>query len=167
MNLHSAPAPDEQCAELLHTAIDLASRAQSGEQVEAFVARSEYTSVRAHAGEIESFTSATSAGIGVRVVRDHRQGFAWAGSLDDEVVAGLGQLKPDTRVAFLDRRELEERKVGAEGQDAHARAVRSRRKGILLPGEACGFAGDVASDGGVLCDGFTADEAGGESEKEQ
>ena len=87
MNLHSAPAPDEQCAELLHTAIDLASRAQSGEQVEAFVARSEYTSVRAHAGEIESFTSATSAGIGVRVVRDHRQGFAWAGSLDDEVVA--------------------------------------------------------------------------------
>lgn len=83
---NATDAPDDQCAALLRTAIDLASRAESGEQVEAFVARSEYTSVRAHAGEIESFTSATSAGIGVRVVRDHRQGFAWAGSLDDEVV---------------------------------------------------------------------------------
>jgi len=80
-------APDEQCADLLRTALEIASRAQADEQVEAFVARSEYTSVRAHAGEIESFTSATSAGIGVRVVRDHRQGFAWAGSLDAEVIA--------------------------------------------------------------------------------
>ena len=39
------------------------------------------------AHEIESFASATTAGIGIRVVRDHRQGFAWAGSLEPDVVA--------------------------------------------------------------------------------
>jgi len=80
-------APDEECASLLRTAIEVAGRAEVGEQVEAFVSRSHYTTVRAHGHDIESFTSATSAGIGVRVVRDHRQGFAWAGSLDPEVVA--------------------------------------------------------------------------------
>ncbi len=42
--------------------------------------------MRVHGGEVESFTSAASAGIGVRVVREHRQGFAWAASLDDDVV---------------------------------------------------------------------------------
>src|SRR5207302_4124275 len=31
-------------------------------------------------------TVATSSGVGIRVVRDGRQGFAWAGSLDDDVV---------------------------------------------------------------------------------
>lgn len=84
----SAPEPpDDQCAELLEVARSVAARAQAGEQVEAFVARSGYTSVRVHGGEVESFSSATTAGIGVRVVRDHRQGFAWAGSLDPDVVA--------------------------------------------------------------------------------
>jgi PmbA protein len=80
-------APDQQCADLLAAATAIAARAASGEQVEAFVARSSYTSVKAHGGEIESFSSATTAGIGIRVVRDHRQGFAWAGTLDPGVVA--------------------------------------------------------------------------------
>ena len=79
--------PDHESAELLALAESVARQARKGEQVEAFVARSSYTSVRAHGGEIESFTSATSAGIGVRVVSDHRQGFAWAGTLDDDAIA--------------------------------------------------------------------------------
>ncbi|HET6663773.1 MAG TPA: TldD/PmbA family protein, partial [Acidimicrobiales bacterium] len=45
------------------------------------------TSVKVHGGAIESLTQATSAGIGVRVIEDGRQGFAWAGSLDDDVIA--------------------------------------------------------------------------------
>ena len=49
--------------------------------------RSTTTSVKVHGGDIESLTQATSAGIGVRVIDDGRQGFAWAGSLDDDVVA--------------------------------------------------------------------------------
>ena len=77
---------DDGCAELLAIAQRVAALAGPDEQLEAFVGRSTYTSVRVHAQEVESFTSASSAGIGVRVVRDHRQGFAWAGSLDPEVI---------------------------------------------------------------------------------
>ncbi|MBU6328870.1 MAG: TldD/PmbA family protein [Acidobacteria bacterium] len=79
--------PDDLCAELLGIARGVVARATGGEAIEAFVSRGEYTAVRVHGGEVESFTSASSAGVGVRVVRDHRQGFAWAGSLDPEVVA--------------------------------------------------------------------------------
>ncbi|MCD9623786.1 TldD/PmbA family protein [Rhabdothermincola salaria] len=80
-------APDDECADLLDLAAGVARQAVGGEQVEAFVGRSSYTTVKAHGGEVESFSSATTAGMGIRVVRDHRQGFAWAGSLDPDVVA--------------------------------------------------------------------------------
>ncbi len=79
--------PDDGCAELLDLAARVAREAAPSEQVEAFVGRSSYTTVRVHGAEVESFTAATTAGIGVRVVRDHRQGFAWAGSLDPDVVS--------------------------------------------------------------------------------
>jgi PmbA protein len=72
---------------LLELAQRVAAEAAPDEQVEAFVSRGSSTSVKVHGGEIESLTQATSAGIGVRVVRDKRQGFAWAGSLDEAVVA--------------------------------------------------------------------------------
>jgi PmbA protein len=85
--LRDLDAPDDECADLLLTARRIADQAAPGEQVEAFVARSGYTAVKAHGGEVESFSSATTAGIGIRVVQDHRQGFAWAGSLDPDVVA--------------------------------------------------------------------------------
>jgi PmbA protein len=74
-------------SELLDLAAKVAGAAGAGEQVEAFVGRSTSTSVKVHGGAIESLTQATSAGIGVRVIEDRRQGFAWAGSLDDDVVA--------------------------------------------------------------------------------
>jgi PmbA protein len=79
--------PDQESADLLALAQSVAEKANAGEQVEAFVARSSYTTVRAHGGEVESFTSAMSAGIGVRVVSDHRQGFAWAGTLEADAIA--------------------------------------------------------------------------------
>jgi PmbA protein len=74
-------------SELLDLAAKVAGAAGAGEQVEAFVGRSTTTSVKAHGGAVESVTQATSAGIGVRVIEEGRQGFAWAGSLDDDVVA--------------------------------------------------------------------------------
>jgi PmbA protein len=74
-------------SELLDLAAKVAGAAGAGEQVEAFVGRSSSTSVKVHGGVIESLTQATSAGIGVRVIDDGRQGFAWAGSLDDDVIA--------------------------------------------------------------------------------
>ncbi len=75
--------------ELLGLAAKVAAEARGGEQVEAFVGSSSSTSVRVHGGEIESLTQATTAGIGVRVVQDGRQGFAYAGSLDPAVVADV------------------------------------------------------------------------------
>ncbi len=71
--------------ELMAVAERVAGWARTGEEVEVYVARGDETEVRAFAGEVESLTSATSAGIGIRVVVDHRLGFAWAGSLEESV----------------------------------------------------------------------------------
>jgi PmbA protein len=74
--------------ELLALAATVAAEARGDEQIEAFVGSSTSTSVRVHGGEIESLTQASTAGIGVRVVQDGRQGFAYAGSLDPAAIAG-------------------------------------------------------------------------------
>ncbi len=72
--------------ELLAVADRVAGWARSGEDLEVYVARGDETDIRAYDGEVESLTSATSAGIGIRVVVDHRLGVAWAGSLDPAVL---------------------------------------------------------------------------------
>ena len=55
------------------------------------MARGGETSIRVYEGNIEKFESAQSEGVGVRIIRDGRTGFAYAGTLDpaaiDEVVA--------------------------------------------------------------------------------
>lgn len=61
--------------------------ARPGEQVEAYVSRGGETQVRVYGGEVEKFVAAESAGIGVRVIRDGRTGFAYAGTLDESAVA--------------------------------------------------------------------------------
>ena len=70
-------------SELLDIATRVAGWANDGEQVEAFVVHETETEVRAYAGEIESFTRAESQGVGVRVIVDGKQGYAYAGTLDD------------------------------------------------------------------------------------
>lgn len=74
-------------SDLLDLVTRIAGWAKDGEQVEAYAMRGRETEVVVYEADIESLSSATSAGVGVRVVRDHRQGFAYAGSLDDDVVA--------------------------------------------------------------------------------
>jgi PmbA protein len=76
----------EEGAELLAMAARIVEMAGPGEQVEAYVARSTSTSVKAYGGEVESLTQASSAGIGVRVIVDHREGFAYAGTLEEAAV---------------------------------------------------------------------------------
>ena len=73
-------------SELLELASRVAGWARDGEQVEAYVARGRDTEVVVYEGEVESLSSAESAGVGIRVVSGGRQGFAYAGSLDLEVV---------------------------------------------------------------------------------
>ncbi len=72
--------------ELLELAERVAGWARDGEQVEAYVARGRDTEIQVYSGEVESLSSAESAGIGIRVVANGRQGFAYAGSLDLDVV---------------------------------------------------------------------------------
>ncbi len=73
--------------ELLALADRVVAQAQPGEQVEAFVSRDHETDIRIYEGEVEHFVSAQSEGIGIRVIRDGRTGFAYAGTLDPSAIA--------------------------------------------------------------------------------
>jgi PmbA protein len=73
--------------DLLELARSVAGAARPGEQIEAYAVRSRDVDVNAFEGEVESLATAEIEGVGVRVIIDHRQGYAWAGSLDGEVVA--------------------------------------------------------------------------------
>jgi PmbA protein len=73
-------------AELEELVRRVAGWARDGEQVEAFAAKGSETDVTVYDGEVESLSTATSAGLGIRVVAGHKQGFAYAGSLDPDVV---------------------------------------------------------------------------------
>lgn len=64
----------------------MAARAEPGEQLEVVATRSSSMAVKAHGGAVESFTSADTFAVGIRVIRDHRVGFASAGSLDQDVI---------------------------------------------------------------------------------
>jgi PmbA protein len=78
-------------SELQELADKVVAQARAGEQIEAYVSRGGQTEVRVYRGEVEHFVSAQSEGIGVRVIRDGRTGFAYAGTLDpgavDDVLA--------------------------------------------------------------------------------
>ncbi|MGH7733826.1 MAG: PmbA/TldA family metallopeptidase, partial [Gemmatimonadales bacterium] len=94
--------------ELLALARRIAGSARHGEELEVYVARGVETDIRAYEGEIESLSSASSAGVGIRVVAGGRQGFAYAGSLDEAVVAetlaeardNVGFATPDPHVGL-------------------------------------------------------------------
>jgi PmbA protein len=83
--------------------------AQSGEGMEVYVTRGTENEVRAYDGAVESLTSADSSGVGIRIVLDgaegegRRLGFAWAGSLDPNVVrAALSDARDNARYATPD-----------------------------------------------------------------
>ena len=61
--------------------------AQPGEHIEAFVSRDAETDIRIYEGEVEHFVAAQTEGVGIRVIRDGRTGFAYAGVLDEAAVA--------------------------------------------------------------------------------
>lgn len=64
----------------------VAGAAKAGEEVEAYVVRTHETEVEVFGGEVESLTTAGVEGIGIRVIVDHRLGYASAGSLDPDVI---------------------------------------------------------------------------------
>jgi PmbA protein len=72
--------------ELIDIATQVAGWARDGEQVEAYVIEGRETSVKVFESDIESFSQADSAGLGIRVVAGSKQGFAYAGSLDPDII---------------------------------------------------------------------------------
>lgn len=77
--------------ELLSVADGVVDRAGPGEQLEAVATWHRETEVRAYDGEVEHFVAADTAALGVRVVRDGRQGVSWMplvpGRIDEQAVA--------------------------------------------------------------------------------
>jgi PmbA protein len=79
---HAAPS----VGNLLDLVTRIAEQARPGEELEVYASRGVETDVRAYDGEIEQLSSASSAGVGIRVVAGQRQGFAYAGTLDEEAI---------------------------------------------------------------------------------
>lgn len=100
-NVHAPATADAE--RLLAIADALVGRATGNEQVEVVVVADRGTEVRVYNGDVESLSSADTAGIGVRVVDSGRQGFAWAGTLDaDAVDAVLAEARDNLRFASVD-----------------------------------------------------------------
>jgi PmbA protein len=73
-------------SELQDLADRIVAQAKAGEQIEAYVSRGGETSIRVYEGEVEHFVSAQSQSVGIRVIRDGRTGYAYAGTLDESVL---------------------------------------------------------------------------------
>jgi PmbA protein len=94
-------------SQLLERAERLLDSAVGAEEIEIYVSSGVETEVRAYQGEIENLSSASSAGIGIRVLRDGpggaQVGTAWAGSLDDESIRDtLREARENVRYASED-----------------------------------------------------------------
>jgi len=81
------PSPGLLDTDLLGVAERIVDHAGPNEQVEVFVGRGHHTEVKVFDGAIESLSSADTQGVGVRVVVGGRQGFAYAASLEEDVIA--------------------------------------------------------------------------------
>jgi PmbA protein len=81
-------------AELSDLASAIVDRAASGEDVEAFLTHERELEVRVFGGEVDSLSSAEPRGAGVRVVSDHRVGFAYTTELTED---GLDRLVASAR----------------------------------------------------------------------
>ncbi len=82
-------------------------RAREDEQIEVFVSSGRDVDVRAYQGEIENLATASSAGLGVRVLRQGaggaQVGAAWAGSLDEATIDDvLREARENVRFATED-----------------------------------------------------------------
>ncbi len=86
--------------ELVETAL---AAADPGEQLEAYAEEGLHTEVSAHRGEVEGMRFAESRGLGVRVVRDARLGYAWAADPgEDEVRTVVRQARENAALAEPD-----------------------------------------------------------------
>jgi PmbA protein len=89
-----------ELADLVRAAV---GAAESAEQVEAFAEEERRTEVSALRGEVEGMTFAESRGVGVRVIRDDRLGYAWASDpTEDEVRTAVARARENAALAEPD-----------------------------------------------------------------
>ena len=89
--------------ELLAIADRVVAMAKPGEQIEAVVVRGTETEIKVFGGDVESLASAQSQGVGIRIVIDGRQGFAYAGSLEESAITEtLADARDNVRFATFD-----------------------------------------------------------------
>lgn len=90
-------------AALLALAEKAVAEAGPGEAIEVYASRSRRTTVRVQGGNVEAVEQAASAGVGVRVVVDGRQGFAYTGVVDEaSIVATLADARDNARFGSPD-----------------------------------------------------------------
>ncbi len=75
--------------DLLSLATRVVAQGRPDEEIEVACSYGQSRTIRVYDGEVESLTTADNTGIGVRVLVNGREGFASAGSLDDDVVADM------------------------------------------------------------------------------
>ena len=87
--------------DLCRVALDAA---RDGESVEAYAEEGRRTTVKARAGHVESLSFAEARGLGVRVLLDGRQGYAYATDPSPEEAAGLvDQARANARLGERDQ----------------------------------------------------------------
>ena len=164
-------APVPELGALVHAAVEAAD---GDEQVEAYAEEGRQTEVSALRDEVEGMTFAESRGLGVRVIRDGRLGYAWAADpSEDEAretvwrarenaalaepdehngLPGGGAVRGDARALPRGERDRRCRRQGADGVGARGvrRLPRSARdEGRPGAGRGRGLArGDRLDDGG-------------------
>lgn len=90
-------------AELQSIADRVVARAVPGEDLEVVASWTRDTEVRAYDGEVEHLVSAESAGVGVRLLREGRQGTAWVGGFDENAIDEcLAEARDNARFASVD-----------------------------------------------------------------
>jgi PmbA protein len=115
-------------SDLQSLAASLAGRAQSSEEVEAFVTHEKSFNVKVYSGEVESLSSAEPRGAGVRVVSGGRVGFAYTTDLDEESLDRLvaqarenaGHSTPDEAVTLASAWAQKPSPISGLVDDSHA-----------------------------------------------
>jgi PmbA protein len=92
---------------LIERAERILESAQKGEQIEVFLSSGVDTEIQSYQGEIENLSTASSSGVGVRVLRDGvagaQVGVAWSGSIEpDAIDDALREARDNARFATED-----------------------------------------------------------------
>jgi PmbA protein len=94
---------EEPLPDLSDLCVRAVAAARDGEDVEAYGSAGQRTQVRVRGGEVESLTFADSRGLGVRVIRDQRVGYAYAADPgEDDVDELVRSARESSRFAEAD-----------------------------------------------------------------